>query len=441
VFNLTLLKLTVFTNFNTVYFCTGVLMVLDARPYIEIKKARVARSGIQMYSADEIAMRGLKPKKVKDVYAEYRPPEILVKNLDKFNYVPMVSEPVTYHTTEDVTPQNWKDYAVGFIGGKAELEYCEDGNIYIVNDVIFYSEEAYNAYKNGRNEISMGYDVASVAVDDPDAAGYDIRMVDIPACNHAALCLGARAGRNARILDTANIINTSLGGTKMGKGSILSFLGIGKSKDSTFVLSKVVLDSIAKVGILDPAGLEKEIKGVVADYIAPLGDSEAKELLVGAVSDSFKHPVEVLAQQDNVAKVIDKLYAQCRAEDEKAAKAVLDSVTDTDKDKKPGDPKDDKDPKDAKEAKDAKDAAAAAAPAKDTAALIEEAVAKGITAGLAGVTDSIKTLVDTSVKDALGLSSQGKPTVSPAADSSGVDITGLGDFNPSFLMGGAFGVK
>jgi hypothetical protein len=180
------------------------------------------------------------------------------------------------------------------------------------------------------------------------------------------------------------------------------------------------------VGTLDPAGLEKEIKSIVADHIAPLGDSEAKELLVGAVSDSFKHPVEVLAQKDNVAKVIDKLYAQCRDADEKAAKAILDGVADTDddKEKKPGDkPKDGEKPGEEK-------------PAKDTAALIEEAVSKGITAGLAGVTDSIKTLVDKSVQDALGLEHPGKTVTTSGT----VDTAVPSDFDPSFLMGGTFGV-
>jgi hypothetical protein len=416
------------------------MAVTDKQPFITIKKARIARSGMQLYTADEIALRGIKPKAVKDVYAEYRPSEILVKNLDKYNYVPLVSEPGTFHTPEDVTPQNWKNYAVGFVGGKASLEYCEDGNVYVVNDVIFYDEEAYNAYKNGRQELSAGYDVASVVVDNPDAAGYDLRVVDMPAINHVALCPQARAGHNARILDTGSIITQSLGGIKMGKGSILSFLGIGKSKDSAFVLSKVVLDSVAKVGTLVPADLEKEITSIVADHIAPLGDSETKDMLVGAVSDSFKHPVEVLAQKERVAKVIDKLYAQCRDADEQAAKAILDTVADagTDEEKKK---------KEAEEAakkkaeEDQKNKGSSVVPAKDTAALIEEAVAKGITAGLAGVTDSIKTLVDTSVKDALGITQPGKPAVGAAADSAGSAAAIPSEFDPSFLMGGTFGVR
>jgi hypothetical protein len=228
----------------------------------------------------------------------------------------------------------------------------------------------------------------------------------------------------------------SFGGTKMGKGSVLSFLGIGKSKDSAFVLSKVVLDSVTKVGTLDPAGLEKEIKGIVADHIAPLGDSEAKELLVGAVSDSFKHPVEVLAQKDTVAKVIDKLYGQCRDADEKAAKAILDGVGDPDKEAKEKAAKDAKEKADKEAAEKAAKEKGAEGASKDTAALVEEAVAKGIAAGLAGVTDSIKTLVDKSVKDALGVAQAEKTGTGSAADSAAQS-----EFDASFLMRGTFGVR
>jgi hypothetical protein len=413
---------------------------VDKQPYLEVKKARIARSGVQVYTADEIAVRGLKPKAVKDVYAEYRPSEVLVKNLDKYNYVPLVSEPVTFHTTEDVTPKNWKDYAVGFVGGKAALEYCEDGNVYVVNDVIFYDEDAYNAYKSGRRELSAGYDVASVAVDNPDAVGHDLRVVDIPSVNHVALCDSARAGHNARILDSNSLINMSFGGTKMGKGSVLSFLGIGRSKDSAFVLSKVVLDSVTKVGTLSPADLEKEIKSIVADHIAPLGDSEAKELLVGAVSDSFRHPVEVLAQKDKVAKVIDKLYGQCRDADEKAAKAILDGVDDPDKEAKEKAAKDAKEKADKEAAEKAAKENGAGGSSKDTAALVEEAVTKGIAAGLAGVTDNIKTLVDKTVKDALGVTQAEKPGAVGTAGSA-ADTAAQSEFDASFLMRGTFGVR
>jgi hypothetical protein len=413
---------------------------VDRQPYIEVKKARIARSGVQVYTANEIAIRGIKPKTAKDAYAEYRPSEILVKNLDKYNYVPLVSEPVTFHTTEDVTPKNWKDYTIGFVGGRAALEYCEDGNVYITNDVIFYDEDAYSAYKNGRRELSAGYDVASVAVDNPDAVGYDLRVVDIPFVNHVALCDRARAGHNARILDSSGFINMSFGGAKMGKGSILSFLGIGKPKDSAFVLSKVVLDSVAKVGTLAPADLEKEIKGIVAGYIAPLGDSNAKELLVGAVSDSFSHPVEVLAQKDAVAKVIDKLYGQCRDADEKAAKAILDGVDDPGKDAKEKAEKDAKEKADKEAAEKAAREKAAGSTSKDTAAIVEEAVAKGIAAGLAGVTDNIKILVDKTVKDALGVA-QGERSGAAGTTGSATDTAAQGDFDPSFLMRGTFGAR
>jgi hypothetical protein len=422
--------------------------VKDKAAALTVKDAVLARSGIYIYSRDEVLARGLHPKQDKPFYREYRPAGVLLKAKDKFNLVPVPRE----HPAADIDSSNFRELASGVTGGPIEVISRDDGEIELRGKVAFFTRDALDYYNSGNVETSAGYTSAVQTVDNPDEAGYDLRLEEIVDVNHLAIVKRGRGGGSVRVLDNESLINQSFGGTKMGKGSILSFLGIGKSKDSTFVLSKVVLDSIAKVGTLDPAGLEKEIKGIVADYIAPLGDSEAKDMLVGAVSDSFKHPVEVLAQKDTVAKVIDKLYGQCRDADAQAAKAILDGVagTETDEEKKAKEEAaKKKTEEEAAKKKDggsapAKDTAALVeeAVAKDTAALVEEAVAKGIAAGLAGVTDSIKELVDKSVKDALGIHQAGsKPIVGSASDTAGGSSGAPSDFDPSFLMGGTFGVR
>jgi hypothetical protein len=184
--------------------------------------------------------------------------------------------------------------------------------------------------------------------------------------------------------------------------NVLSFLGIGK-KDAEFKLSKVVLDSVAKVGTLDAEALKAEVSSVMG-HISPLGEGSAKDMLVSAVKDSFNHPVEVTAKKDEVAKVIDGLFAKCTADDEAAAKAVLDAFDEKKEEKKEEDEKDEDGKK--KEKKEV----------KDTAVLIEEAIQKS----LAGVTDSLKkdlsSMVDATVKEALGLGKDTKKDEKPVTD-------------------------
>jgi hypothetical protein len=392
-------------------------VALHGRPYLEVKKARIARAGKQIYSADEIAARGLDMKRPKAFYTEYRPPEVLLKNIEKFNYVPFVNE----HTPVSVTPENWKEYAIGVVGGNAGVEVTDDGEIFVTNDVVFYDRAAYDEYKAGKRSISAGYDVKFAAVRDPEAAGFDLVMTDIPQVNHVALCSMARAGVNARVLDSVNAVDSILGGYEMSKVSVFSFLR--KSKDSGFSLSKALLDGVAKVGTLDAAGLKTEIDGVMA-HITPLGDGDMKTALVSAVADSFKHPVEVLAQKEAVAKTVDGLYGKCLDADEKAAAAIQDALKDGEEEPEDEDKKDKKDKK--PEDKEA--------PVKDTAAVVDRAVKEA----LAGVTDSIKkdvaSLVDAAVKDALGLGKGGKSVEKEAPVEDAAE-----DFDVSDLVASAWG--
>ena len=233
----------------------------DGQAYITVKKARIARAGKQVYSAAELLGQGIALKDGKQFGTVYRPPEMLIRNKDKFAHVPFVDN----HTPEDVTPDNWKRYAIGFVGGSTDVEVFND-EIWLTGDVVFYDRRAYEEYQAGKVELSASYDVKLGAADSPEESGYDAVLLDIPAVNHVALCDKARAGPNARVLDS---INT--GGAEMGLKVIsgfLSSLGIGKTKDESFKFSKVLMDSVAKVGTLDAAALEKEV-ALVMSHVTP----------------------------------------------------------------------------------------------------------------------------------------------------------------------------
>ena len=290
----------------------------DEKAYITAKRARIARSGKQVYTASEMQLQGITLRDGKSFGVVYRPPEVLIANKDKFANIPFVND----HTSVPVTPDNWKEYAIGFVSGNIDVEVF-DGDVWLVGDVVFYDRKAYDDYKSGKVELSASYDVKLGVADDPDKIGYDAILLDIPAVNHEALCDAARAGHNARVLDSLNIT----GGNGMAVKVISGFLGlfgIGKAKDASFKFSKVLMDSIEKMKTLKPDEVDKEVACVMS-HVTSLGDSEERALLVGAVSDCYKHSTEVLAKKDEISVKIDELYGKCQDADAAAAAKILDS--------------------------------------------------------------------------------------------------------------------
>jgi len=265
-------------------------------------------------------------------------------------------------------------------------------------------------------------------------------MTEIVKVNHEAVLPRGRGGSDVRVLDRAAAQGAGSGGSEMAgevkkKGGFLEFLGIRKPKDDNFKFSDVLLESVAKVHSLDQAGLEKEIGGVMT-HVNALGDSEPKEFLVGAVTDCFKNPVEVVAQKDIVAKKIDELYMKCRDADAEAVRRILDadSKGDDKKDAKNADDKDG-DKKDAKDAKDAKDVSSKDK-APDLSVVIDAAVQKAVVTAL----DGLDAKVDNSVKKALGIDDakdKKKEGDDRTVDANAVD--GAGSEDASFLVRGIFG--
>jgi hypothetical protein len=387
----------------------------DETPYIEIKKARIARSGKQLYTASEMRARTAKfVDSGKGLYAEYRPPEVLIKNLDKFNYVPFLNE----HTAFDVGPANWKQYAIGMVGGNAGVEVVND-EVYVTNDVIFYDRKAYDEYKNGKVELSARYDAKYAFVDDEESCGYSSVLLDIPSVNHVALVGKARAGHEAKIIDSLGT-GSRYGGLKM-KSGFLSFLGIGKAKDDSFRFSAALMDSLGRVKA-DAATVEKEISGI-AEHVAKLGDSEAKEVLAGAVADCYKNVEAVLAKKDEVGKKLDELYGKCQDADTDAVKRILEEAGKVGDEGVAGKAA----TKEAGKETSINDAAIAAA----VDAAVEKAFVK--------VSDGIDVKIDAAMKNVLGTGTNGEKLASPASGANIPVSDGLENEDASYLVRGVFG--
>jgi len=408
------------------------MSVKDGKPYITIKNGRIARSGIQYYTKEEILARGLVPKTDKPVYAEMRPANVVIKAKDLYRYVPFVNE----HTDYDVTPDNYREHMIGMTGGNIGVEVIDGSDdIFLTSEVIFYDRQAHKDYEAGKKELSSSYDAESVAVDF-DEYGYDFLLQEMPSVNHLALCKMARAGHAARILDSVRPDAENLGNVeetpmKALKG-VLAVLGFGKSKDSVKPFSASVFDSLEKAKTLDDENRNKARDSFVDESIfGSLIDCDARSMLAGLVSDSFDAVADVLAgDKEELGKVVDSLHGKCID----AMKSVLDEEPPK-KDgdgkkpaKKEGEEDEDDDDKSKKSAKDSAD---------DIGLLVSAAIAKALPDAIAKVTkavnDGIDASVDASVTKALGLEPSGKGVKldqRPVRDSvADFDVEGLFDVN------------
>ena len=392
-----------------------------SKPYVALKKCRMLRSGIQIYTRDEVPSELLKQLPAqqanKPYFKVYRKPEAIVKHLKDFNYIPLANN----HPEVDITPDNRKEYEVGRAGGVATLATLKDGNVYVENDLIFDDRAAYNDYINGKRELSIGLQAVWTVSDSPE---YDFVVNDFTNVNHVALVTRGRAGHEAKVLDTMAAVSRSIEENfrKIGTGgycmNFLKMFGIGKNKDGAapFCLSKAVLDcaaTLSKDGIT-----EEETNAAVAavmDSVVRLGESEDRKVLTGMVRDALTGAKDLNSADEEakkkVADALDALYKKCQdADDEKAKQAVEDAL-------KPKDDKGDKDGEDDAAKKGEKDGCGTQ---KDTAEIVEAAIAKALDAQK----DSISKMIDDALKNALGVEkphAQGQQ-VDNAPDFSGVDF-------------------
>jgi len=382
-----------------------------SKPYIAIKKCRMLRSGIQLYTRDEVPQELLdelpEEKRNQKVFRVYRRPEAIVKHLKDFNYIPLANN----HPEVDITPDNRKEYEVGRAGGLAGLVTLKDGNVYVENDLIFDDRAAYNEYVNGKRELSIGLQAVWKVSDSPD---YDFEVPDFTNVNHVALVTRGRAGHEAKVMDTMAAVSRSIdinfreNGTGGFGMNFLKMFGIGKTKDAaTFCLSKAVMDCAAKLAVkgITEDEANAEVKAVMENVVR-LGDSEDRKVLTGMVRDALVGAEELNgADEESKKKVcdaLDALYKKCQdADDEKAKAAVEDALKDKKdpKDDKDGEGKEKKDDKGKKEEGKAEDGCGSQ---KDTAEVVAEAVAKAMDAA------NLDEKIEAAVAKALGIG-KGKP--------------------------------
>ena len=398
-----------------------------SKPYIAIKKCRMLRSGIQLYTRDEVPEELLnelpEEKRNQKIFRVYRRPEAIVKHLKDFNYIPLANN----HPDVDITPDNRKEYEVGRAGGLAGLVTLKDGNVYVENDLIFDDRAAYNEYVNGKRELSIGLQAVWKVSDSPD---YDFEVPDFTNVNHVALVTRGRAGHEAKVMDTMAAVSRSIDNNFRENGTggfgmnFLKMFGIGKTKDAaTFCLSKAVMDCAAKLAVkgITEDEANAEVKAVMENVVR-LGDSEDRKVLTGMVRDALVGAEELNGADEEAKKkvcdALDALYKKCQdADDEKAKAAVEDALKgkedpeDKKDDKKPEDKKDDEGKKEEGKAEDG------CGSQKDTSEVVAEAVAKAMDAA------KLDEKIEAAVAKALGIGKEKPEAKGQQTDSMGAGFS------------------
>lgn len=149
----------------------------------------IARAGIQEYTGKELGRPDI------PVVRMYRP-EASVFNQSAMAKIP--HKPVIIDHTGDVTPKNWKQKAVGHMGGSV----ARDGDRLTV-DLVLMDAQGIEEYEAGRNQLSLSYSAPVEFVDGQDEHGnpFNAVMGPISKVNHTAMVFSARAGADFKIGD------------------------------------------------------------------------------------------------------------------------------------------------------------------------------------------------------------------------------------------------
>lgn len=397
---------------------------------IIVKNAILARSGIYIYSHEEMLRRGHNPAVKKDFYREYRPASVLVAAKDKFKYAVLTKE-----HPRSITADNIQQVIEGVVGSDIDVVSLENNEIALKGEIAFYTKDGVEYYNTGAKETSAQYISKVSPVFGPD---YDYILDEIQEVQGLALTRQGRGGSSVAVLDSlisADTAEKKLQGDKvMSKNSILSFLGIGKAPQDE--LSSLVIDSLNGYSGLNEAD-KKARRDKVDALLNPLADSPEKKILVDTVKDCFDYPKEVLEKSEEVSKGLKSLYNICVSTDVAALQATFDSIK--------GDTKDaDEEEKKKKEAeeKETKDAEAKAKAEeeekkKKEAEGTKDSIvldAKGLELIITKVTDSVSAKIEETVKKQLGLEVKKEGTTSDSVLPSFASV----ENDASFLLNDMF---
>jgi hypothetical protein len=243
-----------------------------------VATSKIARTGIQIYRADEVGLIGSNAVRV------YRPEsEVFSKDaLASLQHAPVTLN----HPKELVTSDNWASLAKG----EVSTDILRDGD-YLAASLIIKDSDARDAAKSTHKEISLGYTAQVTMQDGVTDSGekYDAIMTDFN-YNHLALVPKGRAGDKARIGDSA--INwgaspvTTKGPEMDFKSLVFGDKAINVAVTDADKLMAIIADKDTAIGTLK-AELADAMSKVLSDAdleakVVALADAKSKRAAVQA---------------------------------------------------------------------------------------------------------------------------------------------------------------
>lgn len=243
-----------------------------------VATSKIARTGIQLYRADEVGLIGSHAVRVYRAESEVFSKDALAS---------LQHAPVTLnHPKELVTSDNWASLAKG----EVSTDILRDGD-YLAASLIIKDSDAATAARSTHKEISLGY-TASITMQDgvsPSGEKYDAVMTDFN-YNHLALVPKGRAGDKARIGDSAINWGASPVTTK-GPAMELTKVVIGDkainvAASDADVFTKLIADKDTAIGTLKAELADAQSKILTDDQItakvAAMADAATKRAAVKA---------------------------------------------------------------------------------------------------------------------------------------------------------------
>jgi len=242
-------------------------------------RAKAVRSGIQIYRGSELGLVD------RDTVRVMRPSDEVFSadSAATFQHVPVTIN----HPKEMVDASNWREYAVGEVGSKI----MRDGEFLAV-DLILKDAAAIKAFDGGKKELSAGY---TAEIEFVDHADYDAIMKNIR-INHLAIVDNARAGKEARIGDSADNWGASPVTTKGPEMELTKVVigdkAINVAASDADKFTAIIADKDAVITAKDTA---------IGELKAKLADAESKVMTDEQVAAKVQALADAKAKRDAVA--------------------------------------------------------------------------------------------------------------------------------------------
>lgn len=256
-----------------------------------IAEAKSVRTGIQLYSGDEVGKPDMTVVRV------YRPADQVFadSSLQSFTHAPVTMN----HPDDAVTADNWKELAVGEVSTAAK----KDGE-WVHLPLILKDAAAISSVESGKRELSAGYTCELVWGDGVTADGQEFNATQTNIkINHLAIVDRARAGSQARIGDSAK-----WGASPFEDTSGLAPITMEKDTMSDTLKTVVLGDKAVQVALADVATFE----AFKAECLKSLNDAKtehgtliaAKDQEIGTLKADLKKAQDAAMKPEDIDRLV-----------------------------------------------------------------------------------------------------------------------------------------